>query len=172
MYNDFHGGTPVDRRRGGGGKRKLEPWRQIETTPEQDSLVDTEEINNLLSARDRARRAKNFAKADRLLEEATHAPGEPNVVLRIHDESRTWRIWVENQSYRMKLGKALAQKSPGELCLDIVREHAPHKVDELTKILAAFPGREYKILKSVKKQYLGRETSENDDDNGEDRASP
>jgi cysteinyl-tRNA synthetase len=74
--------------------KKLEEWRQIPTTIENDSCVDSNLVMALLQQRDIARREKDFKKADRLLEQARTSPSDNNLFLRIHDESRTWRIWT------------------------------------------------------------------------------
>jgi hypothetical protein len=139
------------------------PWRQIPTTPESDARVDPDLINRLLSKRDAARRKKDFVTADALLEEARTAP-DGDLTLRIHDESRTWRIWTDTPPPRSidrfydeddeYSPQERAAKGPAQECIDLVKKYAPEKVSEVEKILKAFPGREYKVLKKLKQQYL------------------
>lgn len=71
---------------------ELLDWRQIPSSPRNDARVDPNRVNALLQQRDIARRQKNFAAADALLEQAMTAP-DGNWSLKINDESRTWRIW-------------------------------------------------------------------------------
>lgn len=124
------------------------PWRQIPTTPENDACVDPDLVTGLLTQRDIARREKDFKTADVLLEQARNSPsGE--LFLRIHDESRTWRIWTNDPPPR----EVIHRKSPAEQCLDLLEEFAPHKVDEMKGLLEKFPGREYSILKKLKQLY-------------------
>jgi len=126
------------------------PWRQIPTTLENDACVDPDLVNGLLKQRDISRREKDFSTADRLLEQARVAP-DGDLYLRIHDESRTWRIWTAeapraayNEEPRM---------GPGEQCIAIVTKHDPSKVDEVKSLLLKFPGREYNVLKKLKQNY-------------------
>ncbi|GAX19624.1 heterogeneous nuclear ribonucleoprotein M [Fistulifera solaris] len=125
------------------------PWRQIPTTPENDASVDPDLVNGLLTQRDIARREKDFKTADVLLEQARNSPSG-DLFLRIHDESRTWRIWTNDPP----LKAVRHQKGPAEQCLDLLEEFAPHKVDEMKVLLEKFPGREYNILKKLKQLYL------------------
>jgi RNA recognition motif. (a.k.a. RRM, RBD, or RNP domain) len=78
----------------GGWDRKPSEWKQIPTTIEYDACVDPDLIMGLLKQRDIARREKDFKTADMLLEQARNAP-DGDLSLRIHDESRTWRIWTD-----------------------------------------------------------------------------
>ena len=75
-------------------KLKLRPWRQIPTTPENDACVNPDLVDALLTQRDVARREQDFSTADSLLREARDSP-DGDLALRIHDESRTWRVWTE-----------------------------------------------------------------------------
>ena len=123
----------------------LAPWRQIPTTPENDACVNPDLVEGLLKQRDIARREKDFATADSLLEQARTAP-DGDLSLRIHDESRTWRIWTDAPPPR----PLATHLSPEEQCIAIVQEHAPSKIHEIKLMLERFPGREYKILKKLK----------------------
>jgi hypothetical protein len=68
-------------------------WEQLKT--DHDDTVDAALIFDLLRQRDAARRKKDFATADALLEQAYAVPKDIGVSLRIHDESRTWRVWLD-----------------------------------------------------------------------------
>ena len=139
----------------------LPPWRQIPTTPENDACVNPDLVNGLLKQRDIARKEKDFRTADALLEEAKESPGN-SLQLRIHDESRTWRIWTDtppprpiHEIYGKEQEEELSPVlSAAEQCIAIVQANAPNKVAEVTKLLEQFPGREYNILKKIKQQYL------------------
>ena len=124
-------------------------WRQIPTTPENDACVNPDLVNGLLAQRDIARREKDFSTADALLEQARNAP-DGDLYLRIHDESRTWRIWTDEPPSRLR-SHSETRKTAAEQCIDLVREKAPHKEEEIRALLAKFPGREYPILKKLKK---------------------
>ena len=134
-------------------------WRQIPTTTENDACVDPDLVEGLLKQRDVSRREKDFAAADRLLEMARTAP-DNGLTLRIHDESRTWRIWTEGPpppsspmtTRRDARGRAVM--SPEEECIELVEEYEPEKLNEVQALLAKFPGREYNILKKIKHRYL------------------
>eukprot|EP00551_Chaetoceros_affinis_P007035 CAMPEP_0203662588 /NCGR_PEP_ID=MMETSP0090-20130426/500_1 /ASSEMBLY_ACC=CAM_ASM_001088 /TAXON_ID=426623 /ORGANISM="Chaetoceros affinis, Strain CCMP159" /LENGTH=460 /DNA_ID=CAMNT_0050525401 /DNA_START=111 /DNA_END=1490 /DNA_ORIENTATION=- len=130
--------------KGDGRWGNLKPWRQIPTTPENDACVSADLVNGLLKQRDIARREKDFKTADKLLEEARDSP-DGELYLRIHDESRTWRIWTTEKpttfvSHRL---------SPAEQCIALVEEHDPSKVSEVRNLLKKFPGREWNILKRL-----------------------
>ncbi len=132
----------------------LKEWRQIPTTRENDACVNADLVNGLLKQRDIARREKDFATADALLEEARTSP-DGDLYLRIHDDSRTWRIWTDRPPPRELLyGRQAEKKTPAEQCIEIVSEHAPEKVSEIEIMLERFPGREYNILKKLKQRYL------------------
>jgi RNA recognition motif-containing protein len=146
-----HGGVPgvVSDLKGEGRWGKRQPWRQIPTTPESDALVDSELVMSLLDKRDKARRMKEFDAADALLEKAYSAP-QGGLGLRIHDESRTWRIWTPERPPSKKHGSEL---SPAELCLQIVEDNEPEKIGEMKALLSKFPGREWNILRKVRSRY-------------------
>jgi hypothetical protein len=147
----------------GEGRWKLQPWRHIPTTPENDACVDLDLVEGLLKQRDISRREKDFETADALLEEARTSP-DGDLTLRIHDESRTWRVWTEEvpvfersqdkERRSMPSDPEEARKLAARECLEIVQEHAPEKVDETITILKRFHGREFQILKRLKQQYL------------------
>jgi hypothetical protein len=137
------------------GDRTTE-WRQIPTTPEFDACVDPDLVQGLLKQRDIARLEKDFTTADALLEEARQAP-DGDLYLRIHDESRTWRIWTDEPPKRPVRHESDEQEqslSPAEQCLAICKQYAPEKMDEVKTLLAKFPGREYNILKKLKQRYI------------------
>lgn len=130
-------------------------WRQIPTTPENDACVSSDLVEGLLKQRDIARREKDFSTADRLLEEARNAP-DGDLYLRIHDESRTWRIWTEERpqmpvSYERR--EPPVPKSAAQQCIELVTEHEPAKIGEVKNLLKKFPGREFNILKRLKQNY-------------------
>merc|ERR1712238_354147 len=138
-----------------GGDKKQEPWRMIPTTPENDACVNPELVNSFLDRRDEARKRKEFETADRLLEEARTSPDNDNgeeLYLRIHDESRTWRIWTtEKPSFRNSdssssdyddNNKRIRNLSASEQCIEIVQQHAPQKIGEVKGLLSKFKGRE------------------------------
>lgn len=99
--------------------------------------------------RDIARREKDFKTADRLLEEARDSP-DGELYLRIHDESRTWRIWTPEKPPEPVHHVAM---SPSEQCLALVEKHDPSKVGEVKNLLSKFPGREWNILKKLKEKF-------------------
>ena len=131
------------------GKEKKQAWRQIPTTPENDACVNPDLVYGLLTQRDIARREKDFSTADMLLEQARNAP-DGDLTLRIHDESRTWRIWTDEPPPK----PFSPHMSPAERCIAIVQEHAPEKVEDVRMLLDKFVGREYSILKRLKQKYL------------------
>ena len=156
----------------GDGRWKLQPWRMIPTTPENDACVNADLVEGLLKQRDIARREKDFATADALLEEARTSP-DGDLNLRIHDESRTWRVWTETsprfegstspprRRMRRDNGEEEEEHDPDRArkmaaldCISIIKEHAPEKIDEITMVLKKFPGREFQVLKRLKNQYL------------------
>lgn len=146
----------------GAGRWNLKPWRQIPTTPENDACINPDMVEGLLKQRDIARREKDFNTADRLLEEARTSP-DGDLELRIHDESRTWRAWTESwppagryeeRRRTMSADPVEAKVAAAKECLEIVRENAPEKLDEIVKVLKRFPGREFQVLKRLKQQYL------------------
>lgn len=149
--------------KGDGRWGKQNPWRQIPTTFENDASVNPDLVNGLLAQRDIARREKDFTTADMLLEEARTAP-DGDLNLRIHDESRTWRIWtaekprlnvVSHEPYEPRQAVSPVQRSsPAEQCISLVTRHDPSKVNEVKKLLEKFPGREYNILKKLRQKYI------------------
>jgi len=147
----------------GDGRWKINPWRQIPTTPENDACINPDMVEGLLKQRDISRREKDFKTADMLLEQARTSP-DGDLELRIHDESRTWRAWTESrppvgQPYEERRNNfptdpADARRAAARECVAIVREYAPEKLEEITKVLERFPGREFQALKRLKQQYL------------------
>jgi len=151
-----HGGVPgaVSEIKGEGKWGKTKAWRQIPTNKENDAMVDTARVMELLSKRDRARKRKDFDTADDLLKKAHDSP-QGSLGLRIHDESRTWRIWTEAPP-PMKKGDTpdgYEKLSAQEMCIQIVTENEPDKVDEVREMLRKFPGREWNIFKRLKGRY-------------------
>jgi RNA recognition motif-containing protein len=150
---------------------KLKPWSQIPTTAENDACVNAELVMALLDQRDIARREKDFPTADSLLKEARDSP-DGELFLRIHDESRTWRVWTpeppprpisqdsgsRERRFRGDRNGNDDSLSPVEQCLSLTRQYAPEKVTEMETLLSKFPGREWAILKKLKQTYLNQET--------------
>lgn len=136
--------TSVSKIKGDGRWGDLKPWRQIPTTLENDQCVSTDLVNGLLKQRDIARREKDFKTADMLLEQARVSP-DGDLALRIHDESRTWRIWSEERPQRF----VRHELSPAEQCIALVEKRDPSKLDEVQNLLKKFPGREWSILKRL-----------------------
>mmetsp|Transcript_10820 Transcript_10820/g.27408 ORF Transcript_10820/g.27408 Transcript_10820/m.27408 type:complete len:518 (+) Transcript_10820:457-2010(+) len=147
----------------GDGRWKLQPWRQIPTTPENDACINPDMVEGLLKQRDVARREKDFKTADMLLEQARTSP-DGDLELRIHDESRTWRAWTESRPpvgrpyeerrASMPSDPVEAKKTAARECVIIIKEHAPEKLEEIVTVLKRFPGREFQVLKRLKQQYL------------------
>ncbi len=113
--------------------------------------MDPDLVTGLLKQRDIARREKDFKTADLLLEKARTAP-DNGLFLRIHDESRTWRIWTTEKP-SMSVSSSTPELTPGEQCVAIVSKHDPSKVPDVKNLLEKFPGREYSILKKLKQNY-------------------
>ena len=131
-------------------------WSQIPTTPENDACVDPDLVNGLLKQRDIARKEKDFHTADSLLEQARTAP-DGDLHLRIHDESRTWRIWTADpppKPVRHEKTQEEARMDAREECLAIVEEYDPSKKEEVLTLLMKFKGREFTILKKLKDRYM------------------
>jgi len=153
-----HGGVPgvVSEIKGEGRWGAQKPWRQIPTTPDNDAMVDTDQVMTLLNKRDKARRRKDFNTADDLLQRAYDAP-QGGLGLRIHDESRTWRIWTENPPPRKRGSTStpagFEDLTPAEMCLQLVKENEPDKVEEMESMLNKFPGREWAVFKRLKGRY-------------------
>jgi len=137
---------------GDGRWGKQKPWNQIPTTFENDACVNPDLVNGLLAQRDISRLEKDFSTADRLLEEARTAP-DGDLNLRIHDESRTWRIWTEAPPPR-EIFHERTIMGPAEQCIAIVEKYEPAKANEVKALLLKFPGREYSILKKLKQNYI------------------
>mmetsp|Transcript_1677 Transcript_1677/g.2277 ORF Transcript_1677/g.2277 Transcript_1677/m.2277 type:complete len:546 (+) Transcript_1677:131-1768(+) len=146
--------------KGDGGWSGPKPWRQIPTTPENDACVDPNLVEGLLKQRDIARREKDFDTADALLEEARDSP-DGHLYLRIHDESRTWRIWTDEKPARPvehdQESHGEIRKTASEQCIDIVTKYDPAKIDEVRSLLQKFPGREFNILKKLKQRYYNQD---------------
>jgi hypothetical protein len=141
----------------GDGGWKVKAWRQIPTTPENDACVSAELVFGLLKQRDISRREKDFRTADALLEEARTSP-DGDLNLRIHDESRTWRVWTDFRppqpiEHRVAKDPKEMRTEAAQECIDIVKEHAPHKMEEIENVLKKFIGREFMVLKRLKQQY-------------------
>jgi len=129
------------------------PWKQISTDEENDAMVDTNLVTDLLMQRDAARDKKDFFTADALLAQAVSSPSNGRT-LRIHDESRTWRIWTERPPPRKgETPAGYEGLTPEEMCLQIVKENEPEKVDEIEQLLRKFPGREWNVMKRLKERY-------------------
>jgi len=141
----------ISEAKGDGRWGNLKPWRQIPTTPENDQCVSTDLVDGLLKQRDIARREKDFRTADRLLEEARESP-DGDLYLRIHDESRTWRVWTPEKPPSST--NIRQEMTPVEMCIELVEKHDPSKVDEVKGLLKKFPGREWNILKRLQQNYL------------------
>jgi RNA recognition motif. (a.k.a. RRM, RBD, or RNP domain) len=139
----------------------LSEWRQIFTTKENDACVDPDLVQGLLKQRDIARREKDFSTADGLLEQARTSPSETHLTLRIHDESKTWRMWsdeiprkpIRNEDEHTNFP---LEAPPAEQCITICHQYAPEKVEEVRNLLEKFPGREYAILKKLKQRYMNQ----------------
>lgn len=147
----------------GDGRWKLQPWRQVPTTPENDACVNPDLVEGLLKQRDIARREKDFSTADALLEEARTSP-DGDLTLRIHDETRTWRVWTDeppprplNDQRRREDDYPTDPRERAALqCIELVEEFAPEKVDEIKMVLEKFEGREFQVLKRLRNQYLSQ----------------
>jgi hypothetical protein len=149
----------------GDGRWTLKPWRQIPTTPENDACVSPDLVEGLLKQRDVARREKDFSTADMLLERARTSP-DGDLTLRIHDESRTYRVWTEERppmerEFEQRDDRAARPSDPEEArkvaaseCIGIVQEYAPEKAEEIVQVLKRFPGREFQVLKRLRQEYL------------------
>ena len=110
----------------------------------------------LLQQRDIARLEKDFTTADHLLEEATYSPNVDGFILRIHDASRTWRVWSEEAPQKkVRVNNEYSnQMDPVQACLELVQKYDPDKTMEIKTLLKKFPGREYNILKKLKQRYI------------------
>jgi RNA recognition motif-containing protein len=158
--------------KGDGRWGSLKSWSRIPTSPENDALVNSNLVYRLLRQRDMARQEKDFIKADKLLEQVV-ACGAGDLTIRIHDESRTWRIWTKDQPEKVKFerpegsssvrdGKKkkrdendnLDSKAVYDECMSLVNKYAPEKVDEIREMLTVFQGREITILNKLKTRFM------------------
>lgn len=147
-------------------------WRHIPT--DHDRAVDPTMIRSLLEQRDRARRRKEFAVADELLDQVVTAPSQPGLSVRVHDESRTWRLWMEASGSRRKQrqqsryderlsgGDHENNDSMAEIedkdeafarrqCLELVHAHNPNQIREVLRLLEKFPASS--ILPKLRERY-------------------
>lgn len=139
--------------KGDGRWGKQQPWRQIPTIPEYDAQVDSERVTALLNKRDKARQMKDFETADALLQ-AAYDSTQNGLGMRIHDESRTWRIWTDLPPPKKGLGLGgSGEMNAEEMCLKMVEDNDPDKVHEIKSLLKKFPGREWAIFKKLKERY-------------------
>ena len=136
--------------KGEGRWGKQQPWRQIPTTPDHDAQVDSERVIALLNKRDKARRMQDFKTADALLQMVYETP-ENGLGMRIHDQSRTWRIWTELPPPKKGFGGE--EMTAEEMCLKLVEDNDPDKLHEVKSLLKKFPGREWAIFKKLKERY-------------------
>lgn len=143
----------------------MPPWQQIPSTPENDLCVDANLVNALLVQRDIARREKDFSTADRLLEQATNAPDGDHLKLRIHDESRTWRIWTNDPPPRRQFSGDESKKirtnsagtKPNDIvnqCIALVSKYDPEKVEQVNELLRQFPDRQETIFSKLRQRYM------------------
>jgi hypothetical protein len=148
------------------------PWRQIPSTPENDLCVNADLVNALLVQRDIARREKDFSTADRLLEQATNAPDGEALTLRIHDESRTWRVWAAIPPSRRTFSSRSSEgeqpdepvthkmmkesNSVKDECIALVSKFDPSKVEDVRGLLHEFPDRQDTILQKLQQRYSGK----------------
>ena len=157
--------------KGDGRWGNLEPWRHIPTTPENDACVNADLVEGLLRQRDIARREKDFSTSDALLEQARTSP-DGELTLRIHDESRTWRVWTDAPPPKSKMQRPRDEfvdrrnfgigtyssnepvgRNIAEQCIALVERKAPHKLQEIREMLQQFPEREAKILQKLKQRF-------------------
>ena len=152
-WTDVNGEVPgvIAEIKGDGRWGKQQPWRQIPTTPECDAQVDPERVFALLNKRDKARQMKDFKTADALLQLAYESP-KNGLGMRIHDQSRTWRIWTEAPPPKKGVDGS-QELTAEEMCLKLVQEYEPDKVHEVKFLLKKFPGREWQIFKKIKARY-------------------
>ncbi|KAL3785289.1 hypothetical protein ACHAWO_005088 [Cyclotella atomus] len=152
-WTDINGQVPgvISDIKGDGRWGKQQPWRQIPTTPEYDAQVDSDRVMALLNKRDKARKMKDFDTADSLLQLVYETP-ENGLGLRIHDQSRTWRVWTDLPPPK-KSQDGLKEMTVEEMCLKIVEDNDPDKVHEIKSLLKKFPGREWNIYKKLKERY-------------------
>ena len=137
--------------KGSGSWDDPKEWRQIPTTPDNDLCVNSELVSGLLKQRDIARREKDFRTADMLLEQARNSP-DGNLTLRIHDESRTWRVWTTEPPPK-RASSEIREASPRDKCIAYIREVDPDKEGDVISLLDKFPGREWNVLKKLRQRY-------------------
>ena len=134
------------------------PWRQIPTTTQKDDLVHSNLIYALLRQRDEARRDKLFDKADQLLDQIVNAPNQTDIVCKISDEHRTWKVWstyapqqktTSNDEYHDDRNHDDVKTT----CLRLVHKYQPEKIDEAYRLLQKFEGREEYILEKLKTRF-------------------
>lgn len=146
-----------------------EEWRRVPaSSPDLDLCVpDPTLVEALLVQRDVARREKDFRTADAVLAEIVGAADADNVVVRVHDHTRTWRVWSEESPRRGQGGRPATERNndrhgssssepidPATQCLNLVARYDPDKTDEVRMLLKSFPGREYNILKKLRQRYV------------------
>jgi len=171
---DCEDGVPqlVQDMKGSGGwgttAKSKEEWRLIPTTRDNDANVDVGRVARILADRDKARRTKHFSKADALLEEAKTSPLN-GFELRIHDDSRTFRVWTKDKPNFSKIRdekmtrrgarQSKIQESNGnfgsdyERAIALVMKFEPQKIDEIKEILKKFPGKEKEILRKMEDRF-------------------
>jgi len=171
---DCEDGVPqlVQDMKGSGGwgttAKSKEEWRLIPTTRDNDANVDVGRVARILADRDKARRTKHFSKADALLEEAKTAPLN-GFELRIHDDSRTFRVWTKEKPNFSKIRdekmtrrgarQSKIQESDGnfgsdyERAIALVTKFEPQKINEIKEILKKFPGKEKEILRKMEDRF-------------------
>merc|ERR1712151_140516 len=131
------------------------PWRQIPTTPQKDNLVHSNLIYALLRQRDEARRDKLFDKADQLLTQIVNAPNQNDVICKISDEHRTWKVWSIHNP-QQKTSDAENDNDNDDVkttCLRLVHKYQPDKLEEAYHLLQKFQGREEYILQKLKSRF-------------------
>lgn len=139
----------------------LPEWRHIPT--EQDTAVDPAAIRSLLEQRDRARQRKDFTLADDLLEQVVTAPEPEGLTVRVHDQSRTWRLWVEARPRKPYSGhhqRTNSQQDDNDddreasarnKCLELVHENDPSHLRDVLRLLEQFPASS--ILPRLRQRY-------------------
>lgn len=149
-WTDINGQVPgmISDIKGEGRWGKQQPWRQIPTIPEFDAQVDSDRVMALLNKRDKARKMKDFNTADTLLQLVYETP-ENGIGLRIHDQSRTWRVWTDLPPPKQSQDGSKEKMSAEEMCLKIVEDNDPDKVHEIKSLLKKFPGKYHACNKCV-----------------------
>lgn len=152
-------------RSGGDTEQQQQPWRHIAVPEWDDQVLGSSgdstadaiaHLTQLLHQRDAARRRREFGKADALLEQVVQAPTMPGVSIRVHDESRTWRVWVEGRrgapgraderpskshhsNKRADKNNNYEEEEARRACLSLVHTQDPSKVREVLRLLARYP---------------------------------